>query len=60
MFGDFTVPCRWYTIEVCSKIGSVAQFAEDSLGDSMVSVGLHEQTRTCDLPHDELALLSSH
>ena len=60
MFGDFTVPCRWDTIEVCSKVGFVAQIARDSMGDSKVSVGLHEQTRTCDLPHDELALLSSH
>ena len=39
---------------------SVAQIARDFLGDSKVLVGLYEQTRTADLPHDELALLSSH
>lgn len=38
--------------------GSVAHIARDSLRDSMVLVGLHEQTHTPDLPHDELALLS--
>ena len=32
----------------------------DSLCDSMVSVVGHEQTDTCDLPHDELAFSSSH
>ena len=37
--------------------GSVAQIARDSLRDSKVLVGFHEQTHTPDLPHDELALL---
>ena len=32
----------------------------DSLCDSMVLVAGHEQTDTCDLPHNELAFLSSH
>ena len=40
--------------------GSVAQIARDFLRDSKVFVGFHEQTHTPDLPHDELALLSSH
>ena len=40
--------------------GSVAQITKDSLRDSKVLVGLHEQTHTPDLPHDELAFLSSH
>jgi hypothetical protein len=40
--------------------GSVAQIARDSLRDSKVLVGLHEQAHTSDLSHDELARLSSH
>ena len=40
--------------------GSVAQIARDFLRDSKVLVGFHEQTHIPDLPHDELALLSSH
>ena len=38
-------------------IGSVAQIVRDSLRDSKVLVGLHEQAHTSDLPHDELARL---
>ncbi len=35
--------------------GSVAQIVGDSLFDSMVLVGVHEQTHPSDLPHDQLA-----
>lgn len=37
--------------------GSVAQIVRDSLRDSMVLVGAHEQAQPPDLPHDELAIL---
>ena len=35
--------------------GTVAQITMDSLRDSKVLVGLHEQAQTSDLSHDELA-----
>ena len=40
--------------------GTVAQIARDSLRDSRMLVGLHAQTHTAELPHDELAHLSRH
>ena len=41
-------------------VGFVAQIARDFLRDSKVSIGLHEQTYTPELSHDDLARLSSH
>ena len=40
--------------------GSVAQICKDCLRDSKVLVSLHEQARTRDLAHDELARPSRH
>ena len=40
--------------------GSVAQISRDSLRDSKMLVGVHEQIHTSELSYDELALLSSH
>lgn len=40
--------------------GSVAQIGRDPLFDSMMVVAEPEQTRTFDLPHDELAALQRH
>ena len=45
---------------VREKLGFVAQIARDFLRDSKVSIGLHEQTYTPELSHDDLARLSSH
>ena len=39
-------------------VGSVARIVRDPLCASVVLVAGHEQTHTCDLLHDELALLS--
>ena len=42
------------------KAGSVAQIVWDSLRYGNIVAGLYEQVHSPDLPHDELARLSSH
>ena len=53
---SFPFPVQTYPSR-CVRGDSVAQIARDSLRDSKVLVGLHEQAHTSDLSHDELARL---
>ena len=49
--------CKSPGILLFPSHGSVGQIVRDSVRGSRVLVGMHEQTHTSDLPHDELALL---
>ena len=54
---NYVIQQRFQPCNFSLSAGSVAQIVRDSLRDSTVLVGLHEQTHTPDLPHDELAFL---